>query len=72
MNHYPLTDDQRQTLNGDLAAIMESLGSVAALLRASYGDKDSRVWRANEARGAVQRLCWAVEREAGAPSSVAT
>lgn len=64
VTHYPMTDDQRQTLDSDVATIMESLRSIASLLRACYGDKDPRVWRAEEARGAVQRLGWAVERQA--------
>lgn len=62
MKHYPITQDQRQMVDRDLAKIMESLGGITTLLRACHGDKDERVYRAEEACGAVQRLLWALER----------
>lgn len=50
-------------MDRDLAAIMERIGRIANLLRGCYGDKDQRVCRPEEARAAVQRLIWAVERQ---------
>jgi hypothetical protein len=44
---------------------MENLENIGNVLRASYGETDMTVIRADEATGAVQRLVWAVEpREA--------
>jgi hypothetical protein len=63
MKHYPITEDQQHTLNQDLASTGENLERTTILLRACYGEKDKRVIRAEEARGAVQRLIWALERE---------
>jgi hypothetical protein len=64
VKHYPMTQDQRQTLDRDVATIMENLGGIVTLLRACHGDKDEQVYRAEEARAAVQRLVWALERHA--------
>ena len=64
MGHYPMTEDQRQSLDRDLATIMESLAGIETLVRACYDDEDERVDRAGEARAAVQRLIWALERQA--------
>jgi hypothetical protein len=63
MKHYPMTEDQQQTLNEDLASTVENLQRTTILLRACYGEKDTRVIRAEEARGAVERLIWALKRE---------
>jgi hypothetical protein len=63
MKHYPMTETQQQTLNEDLASTVENLERTTTLLRACYGEKDTRAIRAEEARGAVQRLIWALERE---------
>ena len=65
MNHYPMTKEQRETLDHQLATIMEKLRDTAILLNACYGDKDQRVDRAQAAQAAVQRLLWALERERG-------
>ncbi|MGA2594402.1 MAG: hypothetical protein ABSH32_31260 [Bryobacteraceae bacterium] len=65
MNHYPMTDDQRQALDRNLATIMEKLGDVASLLRACYDAQDPPVWRAAEALAAMQRLLWALQRVDG-------
>ncbi len=62
MEDYPMTEEQRQYLGQDLAAMMENLVNIANLLRACHGDRDMTVVRAEEARGAVQRIVWAVER----------
>ena len=64
MKHYPMTKEQRETFDHDLAAIMTGLSDVATLLGACFGDKDPRHVRAKEAEAALQRLLWALEREA--------
>src|SRR5262245_19008873 len=64
MKHYPMTKEQRENLDHDVAIIMMSLSDIATLLGACYGDKDQRSERAGEAHGAVQRLIWALERQA--------
>jgi hypothetical protein len=69
MKHHPMTKDQRQALDKDLAAIMENLENVATLLCACYDDKAVPVWRAGEARAAVQRLLWALERQSEVAAS---
>jgi hypothetical protein len=63
MKHYPMTEDQQQTLNQELESTVTNLEDMTILLRACYGEKDMRVVRAEEANGAVQRLIWALERE---------
>jgi hypothetical protein len=63
MKHHPMTKEQREILNQDLATIMQSLGEIATLLNACYGTKDPRVVRAEEAQAALQRLVWALERQ---------
>jgi hypothetical protein len=64
MMHYPMTEDQRQALDLSIATIMENLRDIASVLRACYDDREPPVWRAEEARAAMQRLLWAVERQA--------
>jgi len=64
MKHYPMTGEQRQTLERGMATIMEILGDITGLLRACYDEQDTPVWRACEARAAMQRLIWAMERQA--------
>lgn len=63
MTHHPMTKEQRETLDLDLATIMKNLGDIAILLGACYGEKDQRLARAEEAQGAVQRLIWVLERQ---------
>jgi hypothetical protein len=69
MKHYSMTKEQREILDRDLATIRENLENIANLLNACYGDKDPQVARAEEARAAVQRLRWALERQAQATTS---
>jgi hypothetical protein len=63
MKHHPMTEEQREILNQDLATIMERLSEISILLNACYGTKDPRVARAEEAQAALQRLLWALERQ---------
>src|SRR5260370_4168154 len=63
INHYPMTKEQRESLDHQLATIVEKLGDTVTLLNACFGDKDQRVDRAQAAQAAVQRLLWALERE---------
>lgn len=69
MNHYPMTKDQREALDQDLARIKENLGSIVDLLRACYSEKDHPVFRGEEAYAAVQRLIWSLERQSAAATS---
>ena len=62
VEHHPMTEEQRRYLDQDLKATMENLENIANMLRASCGETDMTVIRADEATGAVQRLVWAVER----------
>ena len=63
MKHYPMTEDQRLTLNEHAATIIDLLKEITGVLRACYDDQDAPVWRAEEARAAMQRLLWALERQ---------
>src|SRR5579863_4508264 len=67
MTHHPITKEQRETLDRDLATIMKTLGDIAILLRGIYGEKGQPLTRAQEAQGAVQRLIWVLERQAEHP-----
>jgi hypothetical protein len=71
MNHYPMTKEQREILDGDLAAIVKNLGDISTLLNACYGEKDPRAARAEESQAALQRLLWALERQ-DQPSTIRT
>ena len=57
-----MTKEQRESLDHQLATIMEMLGDTAILLNACLGGKDQRVDRAQAAQAAVQRLLGALER----------
>jgi hypothetical protein len=63
MKHHPMTKEQSEILDQDLATVMQSLGDITTLLNACYGSKDPRVARAEEAQAALQRLLWALERQ---------
>lgn len=41
MNHHPMTKEQRESLDHQLAIIMEKLGDNAILLNARYGARTS-------------------------------
>jgi hypothetical protein len=43
MKHYPMTKEQSEILDQDLAMIMQSLGDITTLLNACYGSKDPLV-----------------------------
>jgi hypothetical protein len=64
MKHYPMSKEQREFLERDLAAIREKLLSISTLLCACYEDHEPSVRRAEEVEAAVQRLIWALERQA--------
>jgi hypothetical protein len=68
MKHHPMTKEQRQILDQDLATIVKNLGDISSLLNACYGDKDQRVTRAEESQAALQRLLWALERQDQPPT----
>jgi len=64
MNHYPMSAEQRDELDQSMGTITEKLDDIVGLLRACYDDHDSRTLRAQEVRSAMQRLGWALERQA--------
>lgn len=64
MKHYPMTEDQRLSLDANIATIMRALNETTNLLRACYDDQDPQLWRAEEVRAAMQRLIWALNRDA--------
>ena len=68
MKHHPMTKEQREILDQDLATIVKSLGDISTLLNACYGEKDPRVARAEESQAALQRLLWALERQDQPPT----
>lgn len=63
MKHHPMTKEQREILDQNLATIVENLGDISTLLNACYGEKDPRAGRAEESQAALQRLLWALERQ---------
>ena len=71
MKHYPMTKEQREILDQDLATIVKNLGDISTLLNACYGEEDPRAVRAEESQAALQRLLWALERQ-GQPSQIRT
>ena len=69
MKHRPITKEQYEILNQDLATIMQRLSDMANLLSACYGNKDPRAARAEESQAALQRLLWALERQGQIPGA---
>ncbi len=69
MSHYPMTKDQRDAMDQDLARIMENLGNIAGLLRDCYSEKDHPVFRAEEARGGSAATHLGAERQSEAATS---
>jgi hypothetical protein len=63
MTRYPMTNEQRAILDGDLVAMMDKLGDISILLIACYGEDDPRVLRAGESQAALQRLVWGLDRQ---------
>lgn len=66
-----MTEEQRETLDQDLANIVKNLDDISTLLNACYGEKDPRAARAEESQAALQRLLWVMglERQ-GQPSTI--
>lgn len=65
-----MTIEQSRNLNKDLAEIAARLDHILTVLRVSFDEEDAPVFRTQEARAAVQRLVWAVERQSQtAPAS---
>jgi hypothetical protein len=58
-----MSQEPSDILDYDFATVMKNLGSMASLMSARYGYEDLRAVRAEDARGAVQRLLWALERQ---------
>jgi hypothetical protein len=55
--------NHRESLDRELGRIHHDLGNVTFLLRTFFEEEDGPVHRAEEARAAVQRLIWVIERE---------
>jgi len=62
MERHQMTGEQQQHLDQTLATLVENPDTMASLLRSCYGEADITVHRADEARGALHRLLWAIER----------
>ena len=71
LKHHPMTKEQREILDQDLARVAQNLGDISTLLSACYGEKDQRAMRAEESQAALQRLLWALERQ-DQPSTIRT
>jgi hypothetical protein len=69
MKHHPITKEQCEILNQDLATIMQRLSDITNLLNACYGNNDPRAARAEESQAALQRLLWALERQKEIPGA---
>jgi uncharacterized coiled-coil DUF342 family protein len=54
---------QQQMLNQDLAEVRAKLENIISFIRACLGEEANALVRAEEARNALQRLEWALERE---------
>jgi len=62
MKNNPMTAEQREILEQDLATIVKNLGDISTLLNACYGDKDPRVARAEESQNRIVLLAAAAAR----------
>jgi hypothetical protein len=61
--HEPLSIQQLQQLHQDVAELADRTQEIATLLQAAHGPEDPTAVRAQEARNAIQRLQWAMERQ---------
>jgi uncharacterized coiled-coil DUF342 family protein len=57
------TGQQRQMLNQNLAEVRGRLENIISFVQACFGEESNALIRAEEARNALQRLEWALERE---------
>jgi hypothetical protein len=61
--HFPMTTQQRGSLIQDMAEIHAKLEDIATLARSCFGADGEPCIRAEEAKDALQRLQWALNRE---------
>jgi hypothetical protein len=66
---YPMTIQQRQVLQQDIAELREKLAEVVSLVRVCFGENKEAFVRAEETAAALQRLEWVLEREEAMVSS---
>jgi hypothetical protein len=59
----PLSIQQVQQLHEDVAELADCAQEITTLLQAAHGPEDPIAVRAQEARNAIQRLQWAMERQ---------
>ncbi len=67
---YPMTQEQRQLLQQDIAEAKTKLEEIASLVRTCCGDETEPGIRAAEMLAALQRLQWAIERAETESASV--
>ena len=60
---YPITPQQLEQLQQDIAILDEKLQGIAILMRACHGETDQRTIRAEETAGAFERFKRELERE---------
>ena len=61
--HVPMTIEQRQLVEADLATLRDKADNILSLMRTCYGEIGEPVVRAEETAAAVQRLAWSLDRE---------
>lgn len=62
IERHPLTVEQRNQLDKDLACVEERLEAIGVLMCACYGDDSPPATRAGEVAAALQRLKWELKR----------
>ena len=70
--HEPLSSQQLQQLNEDVAELVGRAEELVELMLAAHGPEDPRAVRAQEIRDAIQRFQWAMERQPVEPSAAVT
>jgi hypothetical protein len=61
-DHEPLSSQQLQQVQEDVAELADRAEEITKLMLAAYGPEDPRAVRAQEIRASIQRLQWAIER----------
>ena len=62
LGHEPLSSQQLQQVQEDVAELADRAEGITKLMLAAYGPEDPRAVRAQEIRASIQRLQWAIER----------
>jgi hypothetical protein len=61
-DRFPLTIAQLHQNAIDIAQMAELAEEIALLMSAAHGESDPRAVRAQEVKGAIQRLQWEIDR----------